>query len=271
LERVLPCCGAPVVRVGWADGSDWQILSALVSPDGTMFALRAPSRQLEGKYRVRLLGAHQAINASLALAVGAWLGLQRTELASGLMSCSPAPHRLQLMDLGGVRVLDDTYNANADSMRVALETVRQLPCAGRRMAVLGDMAEQGEQSPALHAEVGQCAAEAGVEHLFAVGQMARVYGQAARAVRDLVVHELPDPAAAARAVCGSVSRGDLVLVKASRAMRLELVVEAMTGCCKAWGGGAGGPGSGAEHRPEPGGAEGALAASGVGGGGRRLG
>ena len=67
-----------------------------------------------------------------------------------------------------VRVLDDAYNANVDSMRAALETLRELPCEGRRVAVLGDMAELGAHSEAAHVEVGRCAAESGVGQLFAV-------------------------------------------------------------------------------------------------------
>jgi UDP-N-acetylmuramoyl-tripeptide--D-alanyl-D-alanine ligase len=124
-------------------------------------------------------------------------------------------------------VLDDAYNANVDSMRAALETLRELPCEGRRVAVLGDMAEAGKESFAAHAEVGRYAAEGGVEQLFAVGANAAQIGQAARQAGLLRVLELPSADVAADAVSRFVRRGDLVLVKASRASRLERVSEAL--------------------------------------------
>src|SRR6266853_6429992 len=80
----------------------------------------------------------------------------------------------------GVRILDDAYNANADSMLAALQTLQELPCKGRRMAVLGDMAELGAHSEAAHEEVGRRAAELGVEQLFVVGKMAAVMARGAR-------------------------------------------------------------------------------------------
>ena len=78
-------------------------------------------------YRIQLLGRHQVVNAPLALAVGAELGLERAQIERGLAACAPPKMRLQLGRAGGVRVLDDAYNANADSMLAALETLRALP------------------------------------------------------------------------------------------------------------------------------------------------
>src|SRR5437870_13699538 len=88
--------------------------------------------------------------------------------------------RMQLWEMGGVRVLDDAYNANADSMLAALQTLQELPCKGRRVAVLGDMAELGAHSEAAHEEVGRRVAELGIGQLFAVGKMAPVMARGAR-------------------------------------------------------------------------------------------
>jgi UDP-N-acetylmuramoyl-tripeptide--D-alanyl-D-alanine ligase len=88
-----------------------------------------------------------------------------------------------ILGSGGVRVLDDAYNANADSTVAALETLCDLPLQGRRVAVLGDMAELGAHSEAAHAEVGRRAAELGIGQLFAVGKMAPVMAAAARGRR----------------------------------------------------------------------------------------
>src|SRR5262249_61408748 len=89
----------------------------------------------------------------------------------GLKECKPSKMRLQLWERNGIRVLDDAYNANADSMVVAIQTLLDLPFKGRRLAVLGDMAELGRQSQAVHGEVGRRAAELGVGQLFGVGKV----------------------------------------------------------------------------------------------------
>jgi UDP-N-acetylmuramoyl-tripeptide--D-alanyl-D-alanine ligase len=124
-------------------------------------------------------------------------------------------------------VLDDAYNANADSMLAALETLRALPCPGRRVAVLGDMAELGQTSGPAHAEVGRRAAELGLDQLFAIGTRAAEMAAGARAGGLRNVAEFLDMDRAAQAVSGFVRPGDAVLVKASRAMRLERVTEAL--------------------------------------------
>ena len=94
-----------------------------------------------------------------AIAVSEELGLGRAEIQRGLAECQPPKMRLQFWEAGGVRVLDDCYNANADSTIAALETLCELPLQGRRVAVLGDMNELGAHSEAAHAEVGRRAAE----------------------------------------------------------------------------------------------------------------
>ncbi len=108
--------------------------------------------------------------------------------------------RLQLWEAGGVRVLDDCYNANADSTIAALETLCDLPLQGRRVAVLGDMNELGAHSEAAHAEVGRRAAELGIGQLFAVGKMAPVMAKAARDAGLNRVIEFADVEAAMKAV-----------------------------------------------------------------------
>jgi UDP-N-acetylmuramoyl-tripeptide--D-alanyl-D-alanine ligase len=153
--------------------------------------------------------------------------LGREDIERGLAECLAPRMRMQLWEHGGVRVLDDAYNANADSMLAALETLRELPCRGRRVAVLGDMAELGAHSEAAHEEIGRRAAELGVEQLFAVGKMAPVTARAARAAGLNRVLEFPDAESAAAAVKSFVKSGDLLLLKASRAARLERIAETL--------------------------------------------
>jgi UDP-N-acetylmuramoyl-tripeptide--D-alanyl-D-alanine ligase len=220
---------ARVVSVGWSAEDDWQAVAAVISESGTEFAVRAPRPEWSGEYRMRLLGRHQVENALLAVALGAELGLRREQVEAGLADGLPAPHRLQLTEAGGVRVLDDTYNANPESVRAALALLRDLDCPGRRLAVLGDMGEQGRHAPAVHEEIGRAAAAAGVHRLFAVGRWAAACAAGARAggltaCECFAADAVP---AVAAAVLDRAQPGDAVLVKASRAARLERVVEAL--------------------------------------------
>jgi UDP-N-acetylmuramyl pentapeptide synthase len=109
----------------------------------------------------------------------------------------------------------------------ALETLCELPLQGRRVAVLGDMAELGAQSEAAHAEVGRRAAELGIGQLFAVGKMAPVLAAAARGAGLNRVIEFADVEAAMAVVKNFLKAGDVVLLKASRASRLERIAETL--------------------------------------------
>ena len=227
LLKVGPRTRATVVRVGLTAGNDWRAREIRLDETGLRFQVDAPQTAHAGEYEIGLFGRHQVGNALLALAVGAEFGLSGAELKAGLAKCPAPKMRLQLWRVQDVRVLDDSYNANADSMRAALETLRDFPCCGRRVAVLGDMAELGRHGPEAHAEVGRHTALCNVGHLFAVGTMAAVMGQAARAAGLKAVTELSEVAAAARAVREFVKPGDVVLLKASRATRLERVGDAL--------------------------------------------
>jgi UDP-N-acetylmuramoyl-tripeptide--D-alanyl-D-alanine ligase len=112
-------------------------------------------------------------------------------------------------------------------MVAALETLREMPCAGRRAAVLGDMAELGAQTRMAHEEAGRRAAELGLDRLFAVGRMAGVTAEAARVAGLKSAEEFADADAAAKAVKEYLRAGDLLLLKASRAAKLERLAAAL--------------------------------------------
>jgi UDP-N-acetylmuramoyl-tripeptide--D-alanyl-D-alanine ligase len=218
---------APVTRIGLGAANDWRGEDIEVSPAGVRFRCAAPRPEFSGEYELSLLGRHQAVNALFALALGAELGLTPAQVREGFAECQPPKLRGQSWEVGGVRVIEDCYNANADSMAAALELLREMPAPARRVAILGDMAELGEQSVAAHREVGRRAAEAGVDRLVVVGPRAVDIADAARAagLRDVV--EFADVPAAVAAVRLIVSPGDVVLLKASRAMAFERIGQAL--------------------------------------------
>jgi UDP-N-acetylmuramoyl-tripeptide--D-alanyl-D-alanine ligase len=221
-------CRATVTRVGFGTANDWRLTDLRTDERGVNFSVTAPDARWSGEYRVNLLGRHQATNATLAIALGAELGLSQEQIRRGLALCQPAKMRLQVFESKGVRILNDAYNANADSMLAALQTLTEFPCRGRRIAVLGDMAELGEHSASAHTEVGRKTAELGVSRLVTVGKMASLTAQAARdaGLRDVTVCE--DVAEAAAALKQLAREGDVILVKASRVTGLERLSESLT-------------------------------------------
>jgi UDP-N-acetylmuramoyl-tripeptide--D-alanyl-D-alanine ligase len=220
---------ARVVLAGLEASNDCVGRNVRLDDSGTTFSVNCRYPGLSGQYRIKLLGRHQVVNALLAVAVGAEMGLSREEIERGLLACAPAKMRLQLCNPAGIGILDDSYNANTDSMLAALQTLRELPCAGRRVAVLGDMAELGDCSRLAHLEVGRRAADARLDQLFAIGRRASQIAVAARARGLKSVIEIAEVERAAQAVKEFARPGDMVLVKASRSMRLERITEALRG------------------------------------------
>jgi UDP-N-acetylmuramoyl-tripeptide--D-alanyl-D-alanine ligase len=213
---------ARVVRVGFGATNAWRAELRSMTWTSTTFSVSAPEPEWCGEFTLPLPGRHSVPNALLGLAVACELGVSPGDARDGLAEFIPAKQRLNVRTVAGLRVLDDTYNANADSMLVALQTLSDLPCAGRRVAVLGDMAELGRQAEAAHAEVGRAAARLGVEAVFAVGRFAALTAEAAGADRASAFASVE---AAAPAVLHYLQPGDTVLVKASRSSRLERFVE----------------------------------------------
>jgi UDP-N-acetylmuramyl pentapeptide synthase len=216
---------ARVVRVGLGPENDWRIRTTEMGPDGSRFEVENEVPEYSGEYQIKLLGSHQVVNAAYAIVVGKELGLGRADIQRGLASCTGAKMRLQPRKIDDFLVLDDAYNANADSMRAALDTLQVFPCKGRRIAVLGDMGELGESSDAAHEEVGRHAAQHGVDYLVTVGQSSGIMASAARTAGLREVLDLREVDKVGPAVTEIVRPGDVVLVKASRSTRLERVID----------------------------------------------
>ncbi len=184
-------------------------------PDGTQVALA-------------LLGRHNARNSLAAILVGDHYKIPRAQAAAALGALQPARHRLERIESKrGVSIMDDAYNANPASMREALLLLGTIETTGARRAVLADMLELGPGAEALHEEVGRSVPPdawlyvAGA-HAAALERGARSAGLPASRIR-----RFDDVPAMAAAVSADAKRGDLVLVKGSRGMRLERVVEAL--------------------------------------------
>ncbi len=201
------------------------------SRQGTQFHLRLPGRSRPQPVSIRVHGMHNILNALAAAAVGHAMGLSPATIAEGLARFRPAAMRSQVLTVGGIRIINDCYNANPASMKAAIDLLLALGAGGRSVAVLGDMLELGPSAPALHREVGAYLAEQGVAHLIACGALGKHLAEGARdagMAAERVVHE-PDAARAGAALKALVQDGDVVLVKASRGMKMEQAVEMLAG------------------------------------------
>jgi UDP-N-acetylmuramoyl-tripeptide--D-alanyl-D-alanine ligase len=187
---------------------------------------------LEGAHRCRaqlpVPGIHMVQNALLAVATGRAFGLSLEDCAAGLASTPLTKARLQIKEIKGIQFIDDSYNANPDSMKAALRTLVELDADGRRVAVLGEMGELGEESERGHREVGEAAAALGIDELIAVGVAGAEIARAAQQAglrKSISVQEAEE---AAELLGETASPGDLILVKGSRSARMERVLEAFS-------------------------------------------
>jgi UDP-N-acetylmuramoyl-tripeptide--D-alanyl-D-alanine ligase len=225
VRRMAERTAARAVTYGFDRSAEVRAISiATRGVDGMTFELVTP----RGERPVELprMGRHAVHNALAAAAIALELGLELDEVARALAIPWALPHRCEVLRADGIVIVDDTYNAGPDSMSAALETIAGLP--GRHIAVLGEMAELGELAEEAHAAVGRQAA-ATLEQLVVVGDGARALTEAALAGgldAGRVVH-VGDAAAALREARARVEPGDVVLVKASRALELERVVEGL--------------------------------------------
>jgi UDP-N-acetylmuramoyl-tripeptide--D-alanyl-D-alanine ligase len=175
---------------------------------------------------VPTLGRLAVHNALAAVAVGLAAGCRMDEVAAGLAAGWSAPHRMQLLRAGGVHVLDDSYNASPGSVTAALDVLAGLP--GRRVAVLGEMRELGDAHDAGHRLVGKAAAGI-VELLVVVGSGARLIEDGARAagLEPRAICRVESREEALDALRPRLREGDVVLVKASRGVELDLLVDSL--------------------------------------------
>ena len=167
------------------------------------------------------MGRHNVLNALCAMAVGERLGLNADEIKRGIESFRNVGSRNRVLQIRGMTVIDDCYNANPNSVKAGIDTLSNFP--GRKVALLGDMKELGKNELSLHRGVGEYVREKGTDLLIAVGELsaATAEGFGEGAVHFDTVDECIE------ALDGLLKEGDAVLVKASHSMKFEKIVEAL--------------------------------------------
>jgi UDP-N-acetylmuramoyl-tripeptide--D-alanyl-D-alanine ligase len=215
---------------GFAEEADFHVTIESESDAESVFSMRTPS----GTCRVHLAvpGRHliedAVCAAALAWASGSLGDTPTRAIRQGLESFKSLPGRLCVLESpDGLRILDDSYNANPRSVNAALRVLARLASPGRGILVLGDMLELGPDAEQLHASVGQFAAEVGIHAVIGVGPLAAHAATAAGAAGVAVSVAVPDTQAAATEVQGLARSNDCVLVKGSRSTHMERVVSTL--------------------------------------------
>lgn len=210
-----------VLRVGARANND--LIARGIEIDGESLRFQVD----RSRFHVHAAGRHFLTSALLAVGVGREIGMHDAEIAAGLQTFRPVAGRCQVVTLGPWTVIDDTYNANPASMRAACELLRDWHTANQRVLIAGDMLELGPQSGEFHAGVGLEAARCGVSRLVALGAQAAHVARSAKeagmdagclgACRDLDTLTL--------LLDCWLEPGDVILVKGSRGMHMEQVLE----------------------------------------------
>jgi UDP-N-acetylmuramoyl-tripeptide--D-alanyl-D-alanine ligase len=212
--------GVPVTSFGLSASADFHPLGIAAAGSGSSFVLSGGG--FEFKVELPLAGLHNVVHACAAAAVASLVGVEPDTIRRGLQAVRPVAGRLTpLKARAGAAVFDDSYNANPASVIAAAEFLARQE--GEGWLVLGDMRELGDEAQALHRSVGRAVREAGVARLFAAGPLSRHAAEAFG--RNAAWFDDVDDLAAA--VSAELQAGVNVLVKGSRAMRMERVVQAL--------------------------------------------
>lgn len=222
-----------VVTFGQWDGANLRLTDLRVEPvvgdDGTRDTYLEFKVNDRFAYRLNVAGRHNAFNALAAIGVARRLGLDHDEIIERMRTFVLPAMRLQFERAGELAIINDAYNANPASMAAAVQVLADTPAPGRRVMIVGDMRELGPASEHLHRQVALAIAETCIDVVIAVGEHARLIGSTVREISAgaIKTHAYATTSLARRRLLTHLRPDDTVLVKGSRAMALEQLVEVM--------------------------------------------
>lgn len=213
-----------IVSVSENENADYAVYDVKdFGEEGIEFTLKRRGESFD--ISLPIPGAHNSVNAALAIAACEKIGVSAEEAIRGLANIKLTGKRLTVKEKNGVKIFDDTYNAAPDSMKSAVRTLMSSKGV-RKVAIFGDMNELGENSPEFHFQVGQYAGEQGVDMLIAVGSKAEeIFKGFAFTAPEKEVHFYKDKEDFFMDSRTVIKKGDTVIIKASRSMEMEKVVD----------------------------------------------
>lgn len=178
------------------------------------------------KFTLKVPGTHNVLNALAAIAVGEAYKIPKADIAKALANFHSTSMRMEIKNANGFKIVSDCYNANPSSTKMALQTIGNMKMS-RRIAVLGDMLELGDKADALHQEIGAMVPEMNFDMLFTVGEKAKLYVKGAKSKGMKSAYHFNSVQELIESLTEVVSEGDVLLIKGSRGMHMEQVVDAM--------------------------------------------
>lgn len=217
---------AKVVSFGITDGADWRVEHVEKRDEGGYRFTLGGQDMVLGLY-----GRHHLLNAAAATAVASLLDVSIGEIAAVIAEAKPVDKRGVLYSLDGIIIMDDSYNSNPASLAAAVDAFMEINIHGRCWLVLGDMLELGEQSEELHSGAGITCGRAGVDGIFTLGEKTVELSRTAAVQRKAPPHitHFIDADNLAAHLNTLLEPGDGVLIKGSRGMQMERVIEALEG------------------------------------------
>ena len=209
---------------GMVDNADFQLL---VSQDRGWEGYDFTLKFFKDSFHVRtnLLGKHNLYNILAASSIAFLVGISPNQIKDAIEAFNPYSMRFRpIMTSQGYTVVDDSYNANPSSVKWAVSTIASLPCSGKRFVILGDMKELGEKTVYYHEEIGRFLKESNVDNIFLIGEEVKGVLKELNNGRAKLFNDKP---ALIDYIKHQITGGDVVLVKGSRAGRMEEIVEAL--------------------------------------------
>jgi len=218
-------------KIGFSMSGDADLMAKDVSvSDSGKVSFRLADENKDAIIDLPLYGVFTVYNALAAAGVAQSLGVGLEIIKEGLERFKPLPGRMEIMELDGYTIINDTYNANPNSMGQALKTLTGFKRTGRTIAVLGDMLELGEFTESAHIQIGRMVSGLGIDYLFTLGKnsvnIALAASEGGMNEKNIYMeNEHQDVTAKLRAI---ITKGDCILVKGSRGMKMELIIKELT-------------------------------------------
>jgi UDP-N-acetylmuramoyl-tripeptide--D-alanyl-D-alanine ligase len=221
VRKHLPDSGVTIASFGWNREADVRLTEARYEAPWLNLTING-----RFKYHLPLAGLHNAVNAAGAITLARRLGLEHAAIAARLESFVLPPMRTEMLEFGGITLVNDAYNANPGSTLAALDTLSSLPCTGRRIVVFGEMLELGEHAAELHRQIGEQLCGGRFDLVLLVGRPGELlpdFTQNGQLFGPRVIR-CPDVEASLEKLVSELRKGDVVLLKASRAVGLDRLV-----------------------------------------------
>ena len=206
------------------ENKNCDVLAENITENGLSTSFVAVKGDIRQKIIIPTVGIHNVYDALSAFAVGHEYGISPENIAKGLQNYTPSGMRQRIKEINGITVIEDCYNASPDSQKAGLNSLCKI-ARGRKIAVLGDMLELGSYSETAHRNVGEYAAGCKIDMLFTYGEQSGFMADSAKKSGLINVYSFTDKNELTKSLLSEIKKGDTLLFKASRGMKLEEVFE----------------------------------------------